>query len=152
LIIPGLPKLTGGFEAGLELEAKIAHVAQSSDPESNTFKVELRLPNPSGALKHGTIVRSRIEYLYYPDAIIIPMKAVQLTDAGPRALVIDSKHDMKIAVIKDITPVSIQGSNLLIRGGLKKGDQLVVAGLKGLVGGENVNILVQDGQFIGSQF
>jgi len=123
-------------------------VAQSSDSESNTFKVELRLPNPGGALKDGTIVRSRIEYLYYHDAIIIPMKAVQVTDAGPRVLVIESADGVKEAANRDIIPVSIQGNNLFIRGGLQKGDQLIVAGWKGLVGGEKVNILVQDGQFV----
>jgi multidrug resistance efflux pump len=53
LTIPGLPKLTGGKASGIELDAEIARIAQSSDPESNTFKVELRLPNPNGVLRHG---------------------------------------------------------------------------------------------------
>jgi RND family efflux transporter MFP subunit len=148
LIIPGLPKLTGGTEAGIELDADIARIAQSSDPESNTFKVELRLPNPGNALKHGMIVRSKLEFLYYPDAILIPVKAVQVTDTGPRVLVLNEENGTQIVNIRDINPISIQGSKIFIRGGLKQGDRLVIAGWKGLVGGEKVNVLVEDGNFI----
>jgi len=148
LIIPGLPKLTGGTESGIELDAQIARIAQSSDPESNTFRVELRLPNPKEALKHGIIVRSKIEYLFYPDAVIIPVKAIQVTDAGPRVLVAEETDGAQVVRTRDIEPISIQGSNLLIRSGLIRGEHLIVAGWKGLVGGEKVNILVEDGNFV----
>ncbi len=148
LIIPGLPKLTGGTESGIELDAQIARIAQSSDPESNTFRVELRLPNPKEALKHGIIVRSKIEYLFYPDAVIIPVKAIQVTDAGPRVLVVEETDGAQVVRTRDIEPISIQGSNLLIRSGLIRGEHLIVAGWKGLVGGEKVNILVEDGNFV----
>jgi len=148
LIIQGLPKLTGGTEAGIKLDAEIARIAQSSDPESNTFKVELRLANPGNALKHGIIARSKIEYLFYSDAIIIPVKAVQVTDEGPRVLVVNEKAGHHVVSIRDINPISIHGSRVFIRGGLSKGDRLVIAGWKGLVGGERVNILVEDGNFI----
>ena len=150
LIIPGLPKLTGGTEAGIELDADIARIAQSSDPESNTFKVELRLPNPGNALKHGMIVRSKLEFLYYPDAILIPVKAIQVTDTGPRVLVLNEENGTQVVSIRDINPISIQGSKIFIRGGLNQGDRLVIAGWKGLVGGEKVNVLVEDGNFIKS--
>jgi len=148
LIIPGLPTLTGGTGSGIELDADIARIAQSSDPRSNTFKVELRFPNPGNALKHGIIARSKIEYLVYPDAVIIPVKAVQVSDVGPRVLVVDNINGAQVVSVRDIKPVSIHGSKVFIRGGLKQGDRLIVAGWKGLVGGEKVNVLVEDGNFI----
>ncbi|MBU2648937.1 efflux RND transporter periplasmic adaptor subunit [bacterium] len=147
LIVPGLPKLTGGIGSGVELKAEIARIAQSSNPESNTFEVELRLPNPGNALKQGLIVRGRIEYLIYPDGIVIPVKAIQVTDEGPRSLVVEKEDGAEIVRSRVITPVSIHGSNVFIRGGLQAGDRLVVAGWKGLVGGEKVNVLVEDGKF-----
>ncbi len=148
LIIPGLPKLTGGNEAGLEVDAEIVYIAQAADPESNTFKVELRLPNIGGALKHGIIARGKIEYLYYPQAIIIPVKAVQVTDAGPRVLVVEEIDGIELVRIRDIEPLSIKGNEVLIGRGLSKGDRLIVSGWKGLVGGEAVNVLFEDGRFI----
>ena len=147
IIIPGLPDLSDETESGIELDAKIARIAQSSNPESNTFEVELRFSNPGKALKHGLIVRSRIEYLYYPEALIIPVKAIQVTDVGPRVLVVKKDNGVDVAALKDINPVSIHGSNALIRSGLKQGDRLIVAGWKGLVGGEKINILVENGVF-----
>jgi RND family efflux transporter MFP subunit len=151
LIIPGLPSLTGDETSGIELNAEIARVAQSSDPKSNTFKVELRFPNPGNALKHGIIARSKIEYLYYPDAIIIPIRAVQVTDAGPRVLVVSETAGEQIVGFRDIKPVSIHGSKTFISAGLNQGDRLIVAGWKGLVGGEKVNVLVEDGKFVKPQ-
>ena len=146
LVIPGLPQLTGGAEQGVELSADIARIAQSSNAESNTFEVELRLPNPGNALKHGLIARSRIDYLYYPDAIIIPIKAIQVTDAGPRVLVVENRNGAEIVSSRSIKPVSIHGSKAFIRGGLAAGDRLVIAGWEGLVG-ETVNVLIEDGEF-----
>lgn len=147
IIIPGIPKLTGEVDNGIELDAEIARIAQSSTPESNTFEVELRFPNPGNALKHGIIARSKIEYLFYPKALIIPVKAIQVTDVGPRVLVVVNENGTEIAALRDIVPASIRGSKALIRKGLQQGDRLIVAGWKGLVGGEKINILVNDGIF-----
>jgi hypothetical protein len=49
--------------------------------------------------------------------------------------------------VRDIEAVSIRGDKLLIGSGLGSGDRLIVAGWKGLVSGEPVNVLVDDGRF-----
>ena len=147
LIIPGLPKLTGGSGGNLAFDAEIARIAQASDPASNTYKVELRLPNPGGALRHGFIARGQIEYLFYPQAIVIPLKAVQVTDEGPRVLVAANIERAERVEVHDIEAISIRGDKLLIGSGLADGDRLIVAGWKGLVSGESVNVLVDDGRF-----
>ncbi len=147
LILPGLPKLTGGSGTNITLDTQIARIAQSSDPESNTFKVELRLQNPGEALRHGMIARGRIDYLYYPEAIIIPVKAVQVTDEGPRVMTVETINGREIIRARDIEPISVDGANLLVGKGLAAGKRLVVAGWKGLVAGEEVNVIVEDGRF-----
>ena len=151
LIVPGLPKLTGGTGRGMTFDARVDRIAQASDPASNTFKVVLRLPNPSGVLRHGIIAQGRIEYLYYPRAIVIPVKAVQVTDEGPRVLVVETSEGAQVAQVREIDPISVHGNSLLISKGLTEGDRLIVAGWKGLVAGEQVNVLVEDGRFITGQ-
>ena len=148
LIIPGLPDLTNAKGDGMEFDAEIAHIAQSSDPESNTFKVELRFTNPGNALRHGVIARGKIEYLKYPQAIMIPAKSIQVTDVGPRVMVVEEAGGSRFARVRDIEPLSIHESKILIGKGLSEGDKLVVSGWKGLVGGEEVNVLVEDGRFL----
>ena len=145
VIIPGPPKLTGGAHAGIELQADVYRIAQSADALSNTFRVELRVRNPSEALKHGMIGRARIDYLSYPGAIVIPLAAVQVTDTGPRALVVEQRDGSSVASVRDIEPLSIDGRWLLVGQGLKSGDCLVVAGGKGVVDGEQVSVIVVDG-------
>ncbi len=54
------------------------------------------------------------------------------------------------AVVRDVDPISISGDQLLIGSGLNPGDRLIVAGWKGLVNGEAVNVLVSDGRMIES--
>ena len=53
-----------------------------------------------------------------------------------------------MARIRDIEPLSIKGNEVLIGNGLSKGDRLIVSGWKGLVGGEAVNVLLEDGRFM----
>ncbi len=145
LRIPGLPKLTGGEGQGMELPARVARIAQAGDAASNTFAVELEVVNPGEALKHGVIIRGRIAYLTYPEAIVIPVRAVQVTDAGPRVLVVVREDGRDVARVRAIDPASVQGDELLVLAGLEAGERLVVSGWKGLVSGEPVQVLLEDG-------
>jgi RND family efflux transporter MFP subunit len=145
IILPGMPKLMGGTYQGLEMKAGVARIAQAADPQSNTFKVELRLPNPEGVLKEGMIVSAQIGYLRYPRAIIIPMAAVQVSDVGPRVLVVEEREGTPRAFVREIEPVSIKGDQLLIGKGLSDGDRIIIAGAKGVLDGEAVNVIIADG-------
>jgi len=145
IVIPGLPRLTGGAYSGIELAAEIARIAQSSDPASNTFQVELRLLNPGEALKQGMIAQAHIDYLFYPAAIVIPLRAIQVADVGPRVLLVKDEGGRDVARIHDILPISIRGEAVLVSGGVSPGDRIVVAGGKGVMNGEEVNVIMSDG-------
>lgn len=175
IILPGMPKLTGGNYANIELPAEIARIGQASDPMSNTFEVELRMVNPGEALKQGIIVKARLGFLAYNDALIVPLPSLVVTDSGIRVLVVEKKQEEatvdaqasgeqkenveeksdgpnKKAIFRararTVIPVSIQKENVLVRGNLKRGDQVIIAGGKGVVDGEQVNVLVVDGQLV----
>jgi hypothetical protein len=146
LTIPGMPKLTGGTYDGIELPAVIQRVAQAASPTSNTFRVELRLLNPGNALKAGIIGRATLAFLRYDRAIVFPVKALQVAEVGPRVLVVETVGDRTYARVRDIEPLSIQNDEMLVRGGLSAGDQLIVSGAKGIVDGEEVRVVVSDGK------
>lgn len=147
VVVPGLPQLTGGEGRGVEVAAEIVRIAQAADPESNTFAVELRVPNPGRALRHGMLVRAEIEYLAFPDAVVIPLGAVQVTDAGPRVFVLRRAGERTFADSRDVVPGSIREDQVQVLQGLEGGELLVVSGWKGLVSGTEVNVVVQDGDF-----
>jgi len=151
IVLPGLPKLTGGSYDGLEFPARVAWIAGAADPGSNTFKVELRLANPEGALREGMIARARITYLSYPRAITIPLRAVNVTDAGPRVLVVEERNGVEYAFVRAIEPVSIRGEEVLVASGLSDGERVIVSGGKGILDGERVKVLAVDGVFTNAE-
>ncbi len=151
VLVPGLPKLTGEEAEAVDLAAEVVRVAHAADPESATFEVELRIPNPGGALRQGIIGRARIEYLTYPEAIVIPMKAVQVTDEGPRVLVVERENGRDVARVRPVVPASIGDDRVLVLSGLGPGDRLVVAGWKGVVSGEPVRVVVEDGAVVAAK-
>ena len=146
LVMSGPPKLTGGTYAGLELPGAIERIGQAADRASNTFEVELRFPNPGVALKEGMIAEAHIEYLLFREAIVIPLSAVQVADVGPRVLVVEKQDGKDKAFVRNIEPVSISGRLVLVSRGLKPGERLIVSGGKGVINGEEVNVLVADGE------
>lgn len=148
VILPGLPKLTGGNGDGLTFPAEIVYIAQGADPQSNTFRVELRLANPGGALRHGMVGQANIMFLEHLQAIVIPLSSIQVSDSGPRVLVVESgEAQSEVARVRDIVPVSITGDRVHVTSGLKGGDRLIVAGGKGIVDGQAVSVIRADGEF-----
>lgn len=148
VILSGLPKLTGGKAGEFSIEAEVARVAQAAAPGSNTFEVELRFSNPDGVLKHGIIANCEIDYLTFPSAIVVPLTAVKATDEGPMAMVVEKINGREIAAARSIDPASVREDKLLILNGLSGGDRLITAGWKGLMPGEEVRIIVEDGAIL----
>lgn len=144
--IPGLPRLTGGNHAGVEFAAVVDRVAQAADPASNTFRVELRFENPAGALREGILAQADIEFLVYPEALVVPLRAIQVTEAGPRLLVVEERDGRTVAAVRRIEPTSIREDLVLVGKGLTPGEHVIVAGGKGVLDGEEVHVLVADGQ------
>ncbi len=149
VIIPGLPKLTGGFEEGLTLPAKVVRIAAASNQASNTFQVELEIPNPGRALRQGILARAEIELLNYPAALVIPLKAVQVSEMGPRVFVAETGPEgQALARVRDIDPRSINEGQLLIESGLKAGDRLIISGQRTLVDKAPIRIIREDGRIV----
>ncbi len=144
--VPGLPKLIGGKHRGVRVPADVLRIAQAADKDSNTFRVALRSENPGRALREGLLGLAEIQFLVYPEAIVVPLRAIRVTDEGPRAVVVEEKEGKDVAAIRSIEPISIQADQVLVRNGLTSGDRLVVSGGKGVVHGEEVRVLVSDGK------
>lgn len=160
--LPGLPKLTGGNSEGLSFPATIDYISQAADPLSNTFRVELVFPNLGGALKQGIIGEVRLTFLHYDDALVVPLRAIQVSDLGPRVLVVEERQvkatldealvsgtaitTSTYAAVRNIVPAAIDGDKVHVTDGLKPGDRIIVAGGKGLVDGQEVQVLMADGK------
>ncbi|MFH1377894.1 MAG: hypothetical protein ABIH86_04000 [Planctomycetota bacterium] len=146
VIMKGMSKLSGGRGEDMSVPAAIHWKAQASDPLSNTFRVELRLKNPASAFKQGQIVDAEISLIKYDQAILIPLSAAQVTDSGPQVLVARKDNGNEVAEARDVDPVSISGGTLFIAKGLSAGDRLIVTGWKGVLHGQRIRVLKEDGK------
>jgi len=102
-------------------------------------------------LKQGMIGEARIDYLTYPAAILVPLRAVQVADVGPRVLVVENRAGKTVALARNIEPISIEDQRILVGAGVQAGDDIIVAGGKGVINGEEVNVIMADGVLRGAK-
>jgi len=101
--------------------------------------VRSELPNPKGDLKPGMFVTARVLGATQPNAIVIPQLAVQQGSNGHFAFVVNDKG---VAEIRQVVLGDFQGTkDVVVLGGLRDGDQLIVDGALKVVPGQPVKIV-----------
>ena len=72
---------TARLVTGAGLEGKVSFVSRSADPETRTFRVEVRVANPEGRIREGQTVEVAIDAGRVP-AHLVPSSALTLDDQG----------------------------------------------------------------------
>jgi membrane fusion protein, multidrug efflux system len=107
------------------------------DPETGTVSLRAQFPNPGLVLLSGQFVRATIESGIIPNGIMVPQRAVTVTDRGASVMVVDKKN---IANARPIKLGELNGKNWIVLGGLKAGDRVIVNGLQKVRPGAPVTI------------
>ena len=107
------------------------------DPETGTVSLRAQFPNPGLVLLSGQFVRAKIESGIVPDGIMVPQRAVTITDRGASVMVVDKKN---IANARPIKLGELNGKNWIVLSGLKAGDRVIVNGLQKVRPGAPVSI------------
>jgi membrane fusion protein (multidrug efflux system) len=97
------------------------------DPTSGQVTLRAEVPNPDGLLLPGMYVRVRLQQAQLDNAILVPQQAVTRTAQGDTVLVVGA--DSKPAP-RPIKIGSAQGSDWVVRDGLKAGEQVIVDGFQ----------------------
>jgi multidrug efflux pump subunit AcrA (membrane-fusion protein) len=100
----------------------VERTANALDPASRTLLVEVRVPNPDGALLPGMYARVELAGSRGPEALRIPSDALIARGEGTEVAVLrDGRtiHLQKIEVGRDY------GDALEVVGGLREGDIIV---------------------------
>jgi len=99
------------------------------DPKTGTLTIEANFPNPDGLLRPGLFVKARILLNTYPQAILVPQRAViQLQSLSQVFLVTDSST-LKASIV-EVGPKVDDG--YIVTKGLKAGDKVAVVGTMSL--------------------
>ena len=95
------------------------------DPKTGTLTIEANFPNPSGLLRPGLFVKTRVLLSTYPGAVLVPQRSViQLQHLAQVYLVTDSST-LKAISIETGPKV---GDAWIIKKGLKAGDRVAIVG------------------------
>jgi membrane fusion protein, multidrug efflux system len=133
-----------GRDAHVELDAlpgrsfsgKVARLAPTLDPTTRTLDAEVQLQNRTGELRPGMYGRGAIVVEVHQQATVLPAGAILFSDGKGYAFVIDGDgttvHRRQLALGVD------GGDWLEVMGGVRAGEEIVVAGTEGLAEGMKV--------------
>lgn len=99
--------------------------AMSIDESTGTVGVRAEFPNPDKLLLPGQFVRARVNAGMRPNGVLIPQRAVMVSDRGARVMLVTG--DDKVAS-RDVELGELQGNAWFIRKGLQAGDVVIVEG------------------------
>ncbi len=131
----GLPAVVmASARPGTAYEGRLAAIAPEIDARNRQFRIEVRVPNPSGELLSGMYATVRLETARAPGAITVPREAVT-TRAGER--VVFRIAGDRIEPARVVEGVADE-TKVQIVSGLSGGDLLVADARKALEPGARV--------------
>lgn len=107
------------------LEGKLLFGELSVNPGTGQIQYRARFPNPGWYLLPGMYVRAIVEQARYPDAYLIPQKAVTRSGEGDMVNIIDQKNRVTVRTIK---VVGHKDNHWIVTSGLQSGEQVMVDG------------------------
>lgn len=120
---------------GLTFPGKVARTTDALDPATRTEQVEIDVPNKNGKLDPGMYADVSLAIQSAPDALVVPIQAVDQSGVHPFVKVVDNdgrvqKRTVQLGVT---TPTEAE-----ILGGVSAGDKVIVAQLATFETGETV--------------
>ena len=112
-------------------------VLPQSDPESRTFTVRVKTPNPDRKILVGMAATLNIKVKEYTDVIVIPQETVIEQIDGRFVFVRDGSSARKVKVRLGAS----EKQSVIITEGLHTGDELIIDGHRELVDGQPINVV-----------
>ena len=117
----------------------------SINPQTGTFTLEADFANPEAIVLAGQFARVRIAIENLPDALLIPQRAVSEMQGIFRVFVVAADGTVTLTTLELGPQV---GRMMVVKSGLKAGDQVAIEGLLSLKNGVTVQpkLVEFDGQ------
>lgn len=123
--------------AGAQYRGTIARTARAIDPATRTLQVEIRVPNPTGALLAGAYVQAKLPIKGDRAALVVPTNVLLFRPDGPRVAVVEAGGKVRLAPVRLGTDY---GTSIEIRQGLEPSSRLIVNPADSLADGDVVSI------------
>lgn len=124
------------------VQGKIVRRGVTVEQASQTFPIEIHIPNEDGALLPGMRARAIIPKLTIEDAVVVPRDALLEGVYQREAMVIEDRQgDVAKASLRVVEIGESRGNSVVITSGLKEGDMLITRGHRNVVDGTPVRIV-----------
>lgn len=119
------------------LVGPITFISELADQQTRSTRVEITVDNEQGLLRCGQIVQVRLTRRILQDAVMIPLLAVIPMENSKAVYVVNSDRAQRRQVELGL----IKGDRVLIKRGLKPGDELIIAGHRFVAPGQKVSVV-----------
>ena len=123
--------------------AKVSLISPALDPGSTTVEVWLRLENPKGAFKAGTPVHAIMTGRTAPNALVLPVDAIQTGPDGVSKFVL-VVSPQAAAAKKAVTLGILNSESAQVLSGVSAADNVITTGAYGLDEGTKVKVGAPD--------
>ena len=124
-----------------EMQARVSLIGSSINPANRTFEVEVQVPNRDGTLKPNLLSVMLINDLTEKDIVKVPLELVQQEVSGKDYVYIKGEGtEGPIAKKVYVTTGESYQGEIIIKEGLKGGEELIVDGARGLAENELIQV------------
>jgi len=127
--------LTAG--SGEAYQGTLARTARAIDTATRTMQVEVRIPNPTGALIAGSYVQVRLPINYDAKILLVPTNVLLFRPTGTRVATIDTGGRVQLKAVKLGTDF---GDSVAILNGIDAKDRIVLNPADSLADGDVVTL------------
>jgi len=111
------------------------------NPKNRTFPVELRLPNPGGAIKPEMVANVEVVRRTVDVAMVVPQEALIRVEEGYVAFVVVNEGGEDRVRSRAVTLGASQQNEVVVTSGLEAGDRLIVVGQQTVSAGDRVTVV-----------
>ena len=108
------------------------------DPKTGTLTIESTFPNPKGLLRPGMFVKARILLSTYPNAVLVPQRAVFQLQNLTQVFTISDSSTLKVTIVETGPKV---GDAWIIKKGIKAGGRVAVVGTASLTPNSKIEVV-----------
>ena len=122
---------------GRQYQGTIARTARAIDAATRTMQVEIRVPNPTGALIAGSYVQVVLPINVDAKALVVPTNVLLFRPEGTRVALVDAAGRVHLTSVKLGTDF---GTSVEVLSGLSASDRLIVNPADSLADGDVVTL------------
>jgi RND family efflux transporter MFP subunit len=130
-----LVKVSLADQLGELYEGTIARTARAIDTATRTMQVEIRVPNPKGALIAGSYVQAMLPIKQDQSALIVPTNVLLFRPDGPHVATVSDQGLVRLSAVKLGTDF---GNTVAVLGGLTPKDRVILNPADSLADGDAV--------------